>query len=327
MHEIRGEFDLCQRLMSEPRRDESWPTLEFHELMACSVFHQGRFDDAIGHAERALDSADPDRPNPYVSQYGESAYVRAHTWIAMALWFRGFPDRAAQRLREGIAVAEGPSLLLSLSNARSMMASLYQLRRQREPTLEWARGAMAVAREHRFPYRVAMGLMLEGWALALDGDDDRGIAGIRQGLAMSRDLGVELDRPYFLGLLAEACGANDRMEEGLEALAEAIAFVESTRRYFFEAELHRLRGALLLAVAPGEASAAEESLRRALEVAREQGAKSLELRAALTLGRLWADQGRRDEARSLVSEVHGWFTEGFDTPDLLESRDLLTILE
>ena len=202
---------------------------------------------------------------------------------------------------------------------------------------------MTLATEQGFALFLAQATVLRGWTLAAQGQGAEGIAQMRQGLDACRATGAELFQPYYLALLAEANGQVGQTEEGLRLLVEALTAAEKTGERVYEAELYRVKGELLLgqAAARGAAptSAAQPAMfvggepsviteievcfRQALSVAHRQQARSLELRAAMSLGRLWQRQGKRDEARQLLAEIFGWFTEGFDTTDLQEARALL----
>jgi predicted ATPase len=155
------------------------------------------------------------------------------------------------------------------------------------------------------------------------GDTTAGVGHIRQGLAASEGVGPRLYHPYFLSLLAEASGQAGQPEAGLQALAEAVTLVATTQTRWWEAELYRLKGELLRQLPSPDAHQAEACFQQALAVTRCQQAKSLELRAAMSLSRLWQQQGKRDEVRQLLAPIYGWFTEGFDTPDLQEAKVLL----
>ena len=188
---------------------------------------------------------------------------------------------------------------------------------------EQAAAAMTLATEQGFAQWVARGTVLHGWALAMQGQGEAGLAGMRQGLAAELATGSTLLRPYFLGLLAEAYGAGGHPDEGLAVLAEALAVLDTTEVRFYAAELYRLKGALLLQQAVPDAAQADACFHQALDVARQQQAKSFELRAATSLARLWQSQDKRQEAYDLLAPVYGWFTEGFDTADLQEAQALL----
>jgi predicted ATPase len=157
----------------------------------------------------------------------------------------------------------------------------------------------------------------------MQGQDEAGMAQIRRGLAALRATGAALRLPYYLALLAEACGQTGQAAEGLTLLAEALALVDKNEECWWEAELHRLQGELLLSMSADNHTEAAGCFHQALNVARHQQAKSLELRAAMSLARLWQRQGKRTEAYELLAPVYGWFTEGFDTADLQEANALL----
>jgi predicted ATPase len=166
-------------------------------------------------------------------------------------------------------------------------------------------------------------MIYHGWALAMQGQGEEGLAQVRQGLAAYRATGAALFASYLCTWVAEVCDHLGHTEDGLQALAEAHTLMEQHEDRWWEAEVHRLRGVLLLRQ-PGTLQAeAEACFQQALDVARRQEAKSLELRAAMSLSRLWQQQGKRDEVRELLAPLYGWFTEGFDTADLQEAQALL----
>ena len=230
----------------------------------------------------------------------------------------GYPDQALRRSLEALALAQDVAHPFSLGFALFFAAQLHHHRREVQATQARAEAAITLSRAQGFPTWLANGTILQGWALAAQGQGEAGVAQIRQGLAAHRATGEEIERPYFLALLAEAYGAMGQADEGLAVLAEAFELVTITGERWWEAELHRLKGGLLQS-----AEEAETCFRQALAVARHQQAKSLELRAALSLSRLWQQQGKRHEACELLAPIYGWFTEGFDTVDLQEARALL----
>jgi predicted ATPase len=188
---------------------------------------------------------------------------------------------------------------------------------------EHADAAIALSTEQGFSFWAALGTSLRGWALAMQGQGEAGMAQIRQGTAAMRATGAAVFVLYFGTLLADVCDHLGHTEDGLQALAEAHTIVEQHEERWWEAEVHRLRGVLLLRPTMPQQVEAEAWLQRALDVARRQEAKGLELRASMSLARLWQQQGKRDAARQLLGEVYGWFTEGFDTADLQEAKALL----
>ena len=215
----------------------------------------------------------------------------------------------------------------SLAVARDWAAFVFQVCRDVSAVHEQAEAAVALATEQGFPQWAAMGMSLRGWALAMQGQGEAGLAQIRQGTAAWRATGAALHVPYLCTLLADVCAHLGHTEAGLQALAEAHTLVEQHEERYWEAEVHRLRGVLLLRQPGTPQAEAEAWLQRALDVARRQEAKALELRAAMSLSRLWQQQGKRVEAYELLAPVYRWFTEGFDTADLQEARALLEELE
>ena len=237
---------------------------------------------------------------------------------AIVLWLLGYPDRAQASLRQMMTIVSERPHPFTETVAQLFAAMLYQLRREPKPAREWAEAALSMTTRHAFALWRAMALVLSGWALAAQDEPAEGIDRMRRGLDAWRATGAELLRPWFLGLLADGLGTVDCAREGLTLLDEALATVDATEERWCEAELLRLRGELLVrCAAPAEA---ERSFAGALALARRQEAKSLELRTAISLARVWRDQQRAADAKRLLAEVHGWFVEGFETPDLEEAR-------
>ena len=209
-----------------------------------------------------------------------------------------------------------------------MATIFHQFRRDTLNTLEKADEVINVSEEQRLAYFMAMGNILRGWATGDQGELTEGIGQMRQGIAEFLNTGAAVLRPYWLGLLAEECGNAGQADEGLSLLAEARAVVQETGERMWEAELHRLQGELLLKrgaawESPLTQREAESWYTQALDIARRQSAKSLELRAAVSLGQLWREQGKHSQARQLVAEIFGEFSEGFETVDLIAAREML----
>jgi predicted ATPase len=215
----------------------------------------------------------------------------------------------------------------SLADALSGAAICHQLRREERCTQERAEAALILATEQGFLYYMAFDSILRGWVLAHQGRAQEGIEQINQGLIALRATGAELLRPYYLALLAKAHGTMRQPEEGLTALAEALTLVDTTGERWYAPELYRLKGQLLLQQSSDNSTEAETCFHDALAIARNQQAKSFELRAVTSLARLWQQQGKRQEAQDLLAPVYHWFTEGFDTADLKEAKALLHELE
>jgi predicted ATPase len=238
----------------------------------------------------------------------------------MALWLLGYADQAQRWNQEALARARQGEHTPSLASAHLFAAILAQHRRDVAATQAYAEATIALATAQGFGHRVAQGRIMLGWALAMQGDAATGVAHLQQGWAAVQRTGQKLYHPYHLALLAEAYGEAGQLEAGLTVLDEALTLVEATEERWWKAEVHRLKGALLLRRSLADAGQAEACFQQALDVARCQQARALELRATLSLSRLWQQQGKREQGRQLLTEVYGWFTEGFATPDLQEAR-------
>jgi len=249
----------------------------------------------------------------------------SRAWMSHTLWHLGYLDQALTRSREALALAEAHAHPFSQAIALAYAVMLHQFRREQYTVYEHADTALALCTEQGFAYYLAWVTIIQGWSLAVQGQREAGIEQMRQGLAALQSTDAKRALPYYLALLAEGYGAVGQTDEGLRVLAEAFAAVATTAERRWEAELYRLQGELLLKGAgrKRKAETPEACFRQALEVARQQQAKSLELRAAMSLSRLWQQQGKRDAARQLLPEVYAWFSEGLDTVDLQEARTLL----
>jgi predicted ATPase len=258
-----------------------------------------------------------------VFRMGQDPGVVCLSCAAMTLWLLGYPAQALARLHDGLALAQELSHPFSLAYARFCAAFVSQFRRDVSAVHEQAEAAVALSTEQGFPLWAAWGTSLCGWALAMQGHGEEGMAQLRQGIAAFRATGGEALVPFFCTMLAEVCDHLGHTQEGLQALAEAHALVEQQEERWWEAEIARLRGVLLLRQTETPQAEAETCFRQALDIARHQEAKSLELRAATSLARLWQQQGKRAEAYDLLGPIYCWFTEGFDTADLQDAKALL----
>jgi predicted ATPase len=250
-----------------------------------------------------------------------------HSFSALALWYLGYPDQALARNQEAVRLAEHSAHPYSRCFALSAVAIFHQSRREVHWTHDRAEAAINIAQEQGFPHWRAQGAILCGWTLAHQGQAQAGIAQIHQGLLTLRATGAEILQPYFLALLAEAQGTLGEPEAGLTAITEALTRVDTTGERWYEAELHRLKGALLLQQSLDNQAEAESCFHKAIAIAQNQQAKSFELRTATSLARLWQQQGKRQEAYDLLAPIYHWFTEGFDTADLKDAKALLHELE
>jgi class 3 adenylate cyclase/predicted ATPase len=294
-----------------------------HRILGAFLFPLGRFAEARAHSEAGLALYDPVRDRSSRFVYAVDSRVVCLLWLSQALFALGYPEQA--RVRQGEALTSARELAHPNTIAQSLFCgwTLHHLLRDGREAREQAEALIALATEHGLPLWLATGVVVRGWALASSGRAKEGIAVIRLGLDDYRATGSELFSPYFLALLADAYGQAHQAAGGLSLLADALDGVERTGVRWIEAELHRLRGELQLALPKPDQSDADACFGRALAVSREQQAKFWELRAATSLARLWRDQGKRAEACDLLAPVYGWFTEGFDTADLKEAKALL----
>jgi len=248
--------------------------------------------------------------------------VSSTGFLAHALWLLGYPDRALEKTNQALALARELAHPFSLVGALHGTGCTHQFRR--EPQLAEKRddAVIALSAERGLSFWSWWGSIVRGWALAKQERGAEGIAQIREGLAAVKSGGTEIALPWGLALMAEALGNESRAEEALNVLAEALAVASKNGDLMYEAEIHRLKGELLLGSSANR-SEAESCFRRAIEIARRQQAKSWELRAVTSLSRLLQNQGKNEEAHQMLAEIYGWFAEGFDTADLKDAKTLL----
>ena len=329
VHLMRGELRTALELAGQLlRRAQSAhdPTLLMYAQMARGLtsHRTGEFPPAREHLETAITLYDPERHRPLIFRYGgPDVGVNCLSHASLTLWHLGYPDQALKRGNEALVLARTLSHPLSLAFAQLYLGVLRQFRGEVREAQETAESVIALCAEHGFAAWLALATILRGWAVAEQHRNEEGIAQIQEGLAVYRATGAELWRPYFLCLLAEACRETGRVEDGLRALAEALATINEHEIRHHEAEIHRLKGELLLKQNNTNVAEAQSRFERAIEIARRQSARSFELRATMSLARLLAEQGRRDEARAMLAEIYNWFTEGFDTADLKDAKALL----
>jgi predicted ATPase len=314
----------AESLRLAERQDDDRATLATsHRTAGTAAFALADLSAARMHLEQALALYDPERHRPLAIVYAQDVRVAGLSWLALTLFVQGFPEQALRRSDEALAAA--PEVRHPNTTAQSLLCAcvLSELVGRRQQVRAHAEMLVALATEHRLPFWLAMGTIMRGWALADAGEAEAGIAQLRRGLVAWENTGAALIVPYYLGLLAKALANAGRAGEGLGALTEALDRVARTEELWFEAELHRLRGELLLALTEPDQPEAEACFRQALAVARAQAARIWELRAAASLAQLWRDQGKRAEAHDLLAPVYAWFTEGFDTADLEHAKALL----
>ena len=294
-----------------------------YRALGSTLYFLGEFASAHEHLEQGLALYDRQQHHALALHYGADPGVVCLNYAAYTVWQLGFPEQGLQRMQASHQLAQALSHPFSLAFDLNVAAWFHQLRREALIVEAHARRNIALSTEQGFAQWLTMATMLRGWALAMQGEGDEGIRHLQQGLSDWQAMTGGLSRPYFLALLAEAYGTMGRPEDGLAALAEAQRVADDTGECWYEAERYRLKGALLLAQSIDHHREAEACYGHALEVARGQQAKSFELRTATSLARLWQHHGKPAEARRLLGDIYGWFSEGFDTADLQEAKALL----
>jgi len=294
-----------------------------HFGLGDGIFWLGELALARVHLEQAIALCDPEWGRAAAFRHGVNCAANSRMFLARVLWHLGYPDQALSCSQEAVRIAEGDSHPFSMASTLSWAAALHQLRREAGRTRDVAEAAVALATEQFIPFFGAQAMVLRGWALVEQGQCEEGITRLRDGVAAYRATGANLESPHWLALLAEVYGKAGQIEEALGIIREALADVERTGIRYYEAELKRLEGELRLGL---DKEQSEACFDRAIEIARAQAAKSFELRAALSLARLWQHRGRRTAAHDLLAPVYGWFTEGFETADLKEAKALLNEL-
>jgi predicted ATPase len=329
---VRGELHTALTLGEEcrslaQRLSHAAGLLSTNRRLGITCLHGGAFVQAREHFAQGLRLYNPSRPpvHPAMQEPGLACF----TYGALALWFLGYPAQAWHRMQEALTLVQASSDPFGLAYALHIIAAmLHQCLGEGQAVQAHARAAMDLSRKHDLMFPLGEGMILDGWALVAHGQGEAGLTHIRQGIATYRATGATLSLPVWQGFLAEAYGKVGQPEQGLPIVTEALAVVEETGARAFAAELYRLKGTLALQaeLSTEVAQAVEEDFWQAIAIARQQQAKSLELRAAMSLARLWQQQGKRAEARALLAPIYGWFTEGFDTADLLEAKALLAEL-
>ena len=311
------------------RSQDSGHLLEMCQVLGIALFYLGEFPRALPHLSRGSAMYDPARHHALIYEHGGGdTGVAIRTHEALTLWTLGYPDQARQRMQHALETANSLARHpFTVAFGHYFYAWLHKLYREEETAEQATDVAIKICEEQRFPFWQLASACLRGSTLVERGAADEGVLAMRQSLASYQEIGAQLYSPELHGLLGVALAKTGRVEEAAATLAEALRLVETTQDRWWHAELHRLHGELTLGLPGDQTAAAEAAFEEALAVARAQQAKSWELRAAMSLSRLWHGAGKTTEARKLLGDVHGWFTEGFDTADLREAAALLAELK
>jgi predicted ATPase len=327
-HGVRAEHEAArasgEEFLRRAREHRDAPaTVIAHRVLGTGAFWRGELATAREHLERALALYDPRQHHSLAFLYVQDPRVAALSGLAWALLALGYPDQARSRSDEALGAARAFNHYHTLAYALLFRCLFAHSCRATCDVQDQADALAALATEQNLPHFFGAATTLRGWTLSEAGQVDAGLAQLRQGLTAWLASGAKLYEPHFLALQAEAYGRAGRTNEGVKLLADAVDRARRTGERYFEAELLRLRGQLLLSSATSDPTSAERCLVEALEAACGQQARIWELRAATSLARLWRDRGRRREAHDLLAPVYGWFAEGFDTPDLRAAKTLL----
>jgi class 3 adenylate cyclase/predicted ATPase len=316
--------ELGEQLLSLAQRQQDSGLLSLaHGLLGYVLVWSGELSQAREHQQKAIAFYDSQRHRGHAFFVGYDPGVSSLSPGAMVLLNLGYPDQALKKSREGLILAQELATPVCLADALMWASGAHLLIGEAQAGQDRAEELMAFSNEKGLADYLATGMLLRGCALAEQGQTEEGIEQMRQVSEAMRATGMELAMPWALGMLAEAYGKAEQPQEGLAVIPEAVDVMNKTGQRLFEPYLYRVKGELLLAVSEDNHPEAQFCFREAIDVARRQSAKSLELRAATSLARLWQKQGKKEEARQLLAEIYGWFTEGFDTRDLKEARALL----
>ncbi len=352
---FRGDISVGSEIANQilhlvEQGHENGSSLGGHLTVGFSHIYAGHFAAAQEQLDRVLALYDTESHraslHALVSLDMVDPRVVCGAYTAQLLWFRGYADQARSQMEAACTLAlelAQPYLVATALNLRTLLAATVE---PVEVVARYAAEHIEYARQQGFPHWATLGMVMQGWALARQGQTARGVEQITQGLAAWRDTGMHLGQTCILSLLADAYGRNSQEEEGVLILEKALALAEDTGEYFNQAELYRLKGELLLQRASQKSKVkgqkskiktspqpltpspqeAEVCFLKAIEIAQQQQAKSLELRATVSLARLWHQEGKSLAARQVLAPLYAWFTEGFATDDLCAAKSLLDTL-
>jgi predicted ATPase/class 3 adenylate cyclase/DNA-binding winged helix-turn-helix (wHTH) protein len=320
--DLQTDRQLAEQLVSLAEQQHNPLFLmQGHFAIGETLFRLGDLVSSLAHLEQSL-ALVPGQPSDAWADVAGTR-VACLVYIGWIVWHRGYATQALCRTQEALTLAQALTHPFTLGFAQAQAIITHQFRRDYRATQAGAEALITLSADHDFPFWLAYGRMLRGWAIAMQGQPEEGVTQIREGFDVWQRTGAKLEGSYFLSLLADGYGEHEQIETGLRTLEEALAAVATTEERWWEAEVHRLKGVLLLKRPSDHAAEAETCFHNARDMARLQQAKSLELRAATSLSHLWKQQGKREQAYDLLAPIYNWFTEGFDTADLQAAKALL----
>jgi predicted ATPase len=331
---VRADRETTETLLEQEQRllerlHDADALVQLHTQLGTAETFRGAHARAAVHQTQALRLYDREAHRALVVSFGADPLMTALAMSGWRLWLTGWPAQAWHHAERAIQHAEVLEQPFSLSVALTQAVALRQFRREYEAAWALGQRLSALGREHRFALYEAIGAIFEGHEFVQRGEWEQGRALLTTGLTQYRARSTPILLPFFLSVLATAALRQGQTVDGVHAIDEALRLTATSLDRFWEAELHRLRGELLLQAGNTSCGTGQRTVeaatcfQQALAIARQQEAKALELRAAMSLSRLWQTQGQHTAARALLAEIYGWFTEGFDTADLQEARALL----
>jgi class 3 adenylate cyclase/predicted ATPase len=326
-HAVHKTQAIAEQALSLAQRLDDLPmVVDAYYNLGTVLLIRGAFTASLEHYRQGLALAERLPSDASIVAFGRTAYQYSlvfRSLTAQSLWFLGYPEQARQAIQETLPLAQEEAHPFTLSFIFWAATFIAHYRRDIAITVEHADTAAAFLRQHGFILWLGWMTVMKGWAWVAQGWAEDGREHIQQGMQTAFATDSVVCRPYFLALLAEAHGKLGQPEAALSFMDEAFALVEQTGEHHHLAEIHRLKGEFLLSQSSDSPPEAEHCFHQALNIARHQQAKSWELRAATSLARLWQSQGKRQDAYDLLAPVYGWFTEGFDTADLIDAKALL----
>ena len=319
-------YEAGEQLLSLAQRQQEPPLLvTAHYALGTNLFWLGEFPSALAQLEQGIAFYNPRQQHSFAFRSGQDHGVICLTRAAMALGSLGYADQARTRIYEALALARQMQHPYSLALALHWAMLVEYQFREGQAVRERAQAAMILSTEHGFASILPVAAVMHGWALVQQGEHEAGLEQMCGGLKIWQTTGAKLLQAFFHALIAQAYGKVGLPEEGLTILDAALALLDKHDERWCETEIRRIKGCLLFQSSKNQTEA-ESCFRRAITIAQNQSAKSWELRASTSLARLWQSQGKRQEAYDLLAPVYNWFTEGFDTADLIEARSLLNEL-
>ena len=320
--DYKTAFSLGQRLLTLGEGNCEY-LIEARLLLGLASLYLGELLASETHFAQGLAIECPAGPLK-TFQYAGHSRAMCLSYLARTLWLLGYPDRALERSSEALSLADTLSIPITLAQTQGMHGLLHYVRREMSMAEEWSDKTMSYATTYGLQYWLTLCSILKGWLLSQRGEGELGIRLFEDGLCGYLAIGSKLGLSWFLASRGELLAKSGRIDEGLLVIAEALSHIDDTGERYYEAEVHRLKGELLLQQShPHAITSAQASFEQSLNIARSQHAKGWELRAAMSLARLGLQQGRFKEGVELVGPIYDWFVEGFDTPDLKDARQLL----